>query len=210
VNASRNSAAVNLQRIRRKAGKPAGLRWVLVAVLLAGLGVTAFGYLGLGGQQVLIATSQILPGDTLDATNTTVVNADLGQRAGVYLRGMPSDSISVRAVAAGEFIPESAAATSLAKELVSLALELSHPVSSTLQPGDRVDVFATEALSSGAVGEPEQVASSAWVRKITSDTSMGQHSTSVEISFSPDYLKLLLTAMARGDDLALVATGESR
>ncbi|MFM5904460.1 MAG: hypothetical protein ACKOOD_05200 [Microbacteriaceae bacterium] len=207
MNSSRNSAAINLQRIRRKTGKTSALRWVLVALLASGLGVMAFGYLGFGSQQVLVATAQILPGDALNANNTAVVSVDLGQRAGVYLRGVPSDSIAVRAVGAGEFIPESSSANSLAKQLVSLAIELNNPVSTTVQPGDRVDVFATEAMPSGQVGEPEQVASAAWVRKITTDSSMGQRSTSVELSFSPDYLSLLLTAMARGDELALVASG---
>lgn len=210
MNSSRNSAAINLQRIRRKTGKTSSLRWALVALLASGLGVMVFGYLGFGSQQVLVATEQILPGDALNSDNTAVVSVDLGQRAGVYLRGVPSDSIAVRAVGTGEFIPESSSANSLAKQLVSLAIELNNPVSMTVKPGDRVDVFATEAMSSGQVGEPEQVASAAWVRKITTDTAMGQRSTSVELSFSPDYLSLLLTAIARGDELALVASGETR
>jgi Flp pilus assembly protein CpaB len=169
-----------------------------------GIGLVLFDIAASGSNQVLIATSQILPGDKLDQSNTRAVSADLDVHADLYLRGIGGQSVARDAISEGEFIAKSEVVSQNAALLKSIAIEIKRPISTAIRAGDKVDVYCTKSLNAGSVGEPELTVSSAWVRKITQDSALGQSTAVVELLFSEEFLPGLLSSISREDDIALV------
>jgi Flp pilus assembly protein CpaB len=201
---ARDETPSTLQRLRRKPSKRSSAKIGLVAVLILGIGLVLFDIAASGSNQVLIATSQILPGDKLDQSNTRAVSADLDVQADLYLRGIGGQSVARDAISEGEFIAKSEVVSQNAALLKSIAIEIKRPISTAIRAGDKVDVYCTKSLNAGSVGEPELTVSSAWVRKITQDSALGQSTAVVELLFSEEFLPGLLTSISREDDIALV------
>lgn len=201
---ARDETPSTLQRLRRKPSKRSSAKIGLVAVLILGLGLVLFDIAASGSNQVLIATSQILPGDKLDQSNTSAVSADLDVQADLYLRDISGQSVARDAISEGEFIAKSEVVSQNAARLKSIAIEITRPISSLIRAGDKVDVYCTKSLNAGSVGEPELTVSSAWVRKITQDSALGQSTAVVELLFSEEFLPGLLSSISREDDIALV------
>ncbi len=201
---ARDETPSTLQRLRRKPSKRSSAKIGLVAVLILGIGLVLFDIAASGSNQVLIATSQILPGDKLDQSNTRAVSADLDVQADLYLRGIGGQSVARDAISEGEFIAKSEVVSQNAALLKSIAIEIKRPISTAIRAGDKVDVYCTKSLNAGSVGEPELTVSSAWVRKITQDSALGQSTAVVELLFSEEFLPGLLSSISREDDIALV------
>jgi len=201
---ARDETPSTLQRLRRKPSKRSSSKIGLVAVLILGIGLVLFDIAASGSNQVLIATSQILPGDKLDQSNTRAVSADLDVQADLYLRGIGGQSVARDAISEGEFIAKSEVVSQNAARLKSIAIEIKRPISTAIRAGDKVDVYCTKSLNAGSVGEPELAVSSAWVRKITQDSALGQSTAVVELLFSEEFLPGLLSSISREDDIALV------
>jgi len=201
---ARDETPSTLQRLRRKPSKRSSAKIGLVAVLILGIGLVLFDIAASGSNQVLIATSQILPGDKLDQSNTRAVSADLDVQADLYLRGIGGQSVARDAISEGEFIAKSEVVSQNAARLKSIAIEIKRPISTAIRAGDKVDVYCTKSLNAGSVGEPELTVSSAWVRKITQDSALGQSTAVVELLFSEEFLPGLLSSISREDDIALV------
>jgi hypothetical protein len=201
---ARDETPSTLQRLRRKPSKRSSAKIGLVAALILGIGLVLFDIAASGSNQVLIATSQILPGDKLDQSNTRAVSADLDVQADLYLRGIGGQSVARDAISEGEFIAKSEVVSQNAALLKSIAIEIKRPISTAIRAGDKVDVYCTKSLNAGSVGEPELTVSSAWVRKITQDSALGQSTAVVELLFSEEFLPGLLTSISREDDIALV------
>jgi hypothetical protein len=201
---ARDETPSTLQRLRRKPSKRSSAKIGLVAALILGIGLVLFDIAASGSNQVLIATSQILPGDKLDQSNTRAVSADLDVQADLYLRGIGGQSVARDAISEGEFIAKSEVVSQNAALLKSIAIEIKRPISTAIRAGDKVDVYCTKSLNAGSVGEPELTVSSAWVRKITQDSALGQSTAVVELLFSEEFLPGLLSSISREDDIALV------
>jgi hypothetical protein len=125
-------------------------------------------------------------------------------QADLYLRGIGGQSVARDAISEGEFIAKSEVVSQSAALLKSIAIEIKRPISTAIRAGDKVDVYCTKSLNAGSVGEPELTVSSAWVRKITQDSALGQSAAVVELLFSEEFLPGLLSSISREDDIALV------
>lgn len=207
---ARDEITSTLQRLRRKPSRRSASKIVLLALLTLGIALVVVDLTSSGSQRVLIATTQILPGDSLDDSNTVKISVDLQGQSRFYMDDLAGQRVARSAISAGEFIPVSKVATQLAVQLTSAALEVKRPMSSEIRAGSKVDVYCTKMLSSGGVGEPELTVAGAWVRKITESSALGQTSQIVQLSFAVDYLPELLSCIAREDDTSLVSSGSDQ
>lgn len=201
---AREEITSTLQRLRRKPTKRSASRTVLFALLALGIALAIVDLNGFGIPQVLVASKQILPGDKLDESNTSKVSVDLQGRSNLYLTKLSNQRVARDAISVGEFIPVSKVVTQYAAQLTSLAIEINRPISGEIRPGGRVNLYSTAKLVTGSASEPELTVVGAWVRKITQNSSMGQSTLIVELSFAEEYLPGLLSSIADEDDIALV------
>jgi hypothetical protein len=202
--------------------KRKALKVTFGVALLVGLGLISFDLTGIGSSRAVITTEQLLPGDHLTASNTKLVEADLGQAAKSYLdeatwrsalageRVEPLDNWSVvRPIGAGEFVAKSGLTSAASLELAAVAIEFETPLPANITAGSRVDLFATRMLASNQIGEPQLIASGAWVRSIRIEDSVGRNIQVVELALNRLYLSEVLAAIARSDFLALVASSDA-
>jgi hypothetical protein len=201
---ARDETPSTLQRLRRKTSKRSPAKIGLLTVLVLGIGLVLFDIASSGSNQVLIATSQILPGDTLDQSNTRAVSTNLDSQAKFYMQNIGAQSVAREAISEGEFIAKSEVVSQTAARLTSMAVQVKRPISSAISAGDKVDIYCTKSLTAGSVGEPELTVVGALVRKITQDSALGQTIAVVELSFSQEFLPGLLSSISREDDIALV------
>jgi len=195
-----------LQRLRPKSAKRSFSKIALLALMVLGIGLVLFDSVSAGSKQVLVATAQILPGDKIDLTNTTSVSIDLQGQSDLYLRELKSKHVARYGISPGELVPLSKLADESQAQLTSLVVQIQRPISGAMKAGDKVDVYCTKLLAAGSVGEPELTVIGAFIRSVTTSSALGQTSQNVEISFGPQFLPGLLTAISRKDDIALVNT----
>ena len=188
------------------------LKALLATSLLVGFGLIAFDLFGAGGASYLVAREQLLPGDPLTSANTQVVHAELGQVAAPYfatgskLASALADGklFATRPVDRGELLPKSATSSLRPNSLATIAVEFESALSRSIQPGERVDLYATELLAGSQVSTTRLIATSAWIRAIENRESVGRTLPVVEIALNRTFLEDVLAAVARSDKLALV------
>jgi hypothetical protein len=200
----REEITTTLQRLRRKPSKRSASKSVLIVLLALGIGLAVADLTGVGMPRVLVASKQILPGDKLDASNTSLASVDLQDRAHLYLNHITEQRIARDAISEGELIPVSKVATQTTTRLASIAIEIDRPLSGEIRAGVRVDVYSTSTQATGMASEPELTVVGAWVRNIKQNSSLGQNIQVVELSFAQEYLSGLLSSIANDDDIALV------
>lgn len=200
----REEFTTTLQRLRRKPSKRSASKSVLIVLLALGIGLAVADLTGLGMPRVLVASKQILPGDKLDASNSSLASVDLQDRAHLYLNHITEQRIARDAISEGELIPVSKVATQTTTRLASIAIEIDRPLSGEIRAGGRVDVYSTSTQATGMASEPELTVVGAWVRNIKQNSSLGQNIQVVELSFAQEYLSGLLSSIANDDDIALV------
>lgn len=209
------------------------LKVTLGALLTLGLALVILDIVGVGGASYLVATEQIIPGDSLTQRNTRLVRAELGEASANYLTAIPTGesskqgvggqsnhsfgatsnqsfgAVATRSFSAGELIPSTAVATSEGSDLAAIAIDFSTPLARTIVAGSRVDVFSTRLLSGAQVDEPRLIAAGAWIRKIETDTSVGRTTHVVDLALSRMFLPEVLAAVARSDFLTIVESATS-
>ena len=201
------------------------LKVTLGAVLTLGLALVILDIVGVGGASYLVATEQIIPGDSLTQRNTRLVRAELGEASANYLTAIPTGepskegvgaqsnrsfgAVATRSFSAGELIPSTAVATTEGSDLAAIAIDFGTPLARTIVAGSRVDIFSTRLLSGAQVDEPRMIAAGAWVRKIETDTSVGRTTHVVDLALSRMFLPEVLAAVARSDFLTLVESAPS-
>ncbi|NDH64785.1 MAG: hypothetical protein EBY26_00050 [Microbacteriaceae bacterium] len=203
---AREEFTTTLQRLRPKSAKRSVSKVALLVLVVLGIGLVIFDLVNTGSKQVLVSTLQILPGDKIDQTNATLVSIDLQGQSDLYLSVLKPNRVSRYAISPGELIPKSMVTDESAAQLTTLVLQLQRPMSASVRIGDKVDVYCTKLLAAGSVGEPELTVIGAFVRSISASSALGQNTQNVELSFSPQFLPGLLTAVSREDDIALVNT----
>jgi len=203
---AREEFTTTLQRLRPKSAKRSVSKVALLVLVVLGIGLMIFDLVNAGSKQVLVSTLQILPGDKIDQTNATLVSIDLQGQSDLYLSVLKPNRVSRSAISPGELIPKSSVTDDSAAQLTTLVLQLQRPMSASVRTGDKVDVYCTKLLAAGSVGEPELTVIGAFVRSISASSALGQNTQNVELSFRPQFLPGLLTAVSREDDIALVNT----
>jgi hypothetical protein len=175
-----------------------------VFVLAAGFGAVRF--LGFGQPVLLVATKTIVAGDLLSSANTTLAPVDLQGSESIYLGHLtPTDTFATATIATGELVPKRILADSSSASLVSVTLELSGLLSSTVTEGRQVDLWSAGGNSFDVPTSPRMLASQAVVRTIRSATALSKTTTTVELAMNPEYLDSVLAAQAAKHYLTLIA-----
>jgi hypothetical protein len=171
---------------------------ILIAAIVVVLNLHTQGQLN----RVLTATTDIAPGEILNASNSTIQTVDVNSQK--YLSHIPKDGRTTQAILKGQFIPI---------QSVSQTQDIRTPIrfnglqtiSEQLSIGDHVDVWATpndRQRGSGA----EVVAFDAIVTKVINTSNMAINQSSVELRIHPDYLLGVLEAKANGLSIELILT----
>jgi hypothetical protein len=195
----------NLRLRKPRAGKRLN-RIGLAAVLVLALGFGAVRFLGLGQPMLLVATKTIVAGDRLTGGNTKLAPAEVRGAEVAYLEQLgPTETYATATIAAGELVPKRLMAESSLASLVSVTLDLSGSLSSTVAEGRQVDLWSAGGNNFDTVTSPRMLATQATVRTIRSSTALSKTTTTVELAMNPEYLDAVLAAQASKQYLTLVA-----
>ncbi len=166
---------------------------------------------------VYAASSNLSPGDRIDADDLLLRHVSLDAAHGLYLRpgDLPDDGLLAGSVIrTGELVPLSAVGTGDGARSTSLVLQLNVRVSSAVVPGALVDVWSAAATTAdvsslGAFGPPIVLATDAVVVRIVDDEGIiaGSDGDSVEVLVPRVRIARLLQAIANQDALAVVPAG---
>jgi predicted outer membrane protein len=193
-------------RLRKPRANKRLTRIGLVAVLVLALGFGAVRFLGLGQPMLLVATKTIVAGDRLTAGNTKLAPADVRGAEVAYLDQFgPTETFATATIAAGELVPKRLLAESSLASLVSVAIEMSGSLSSTVAEGREVDLWSAGGNNFDSLTAPRMIASQATVRTLSSTTALSKTTTTVELAMNPEYLDAVLAAQASKQYLTLVA-----
>ncbi|MFM2433662.1 MAG: hypothetical protein RI974_402 [Actinomycetota bacterium] len=195
----------NLRLRKPRAGKRLN-RIGLAAVLVLALGFGAVRFLGLGQPMLLVATKTIVAGDRLTGGNTKLAPAEVRGAEVAYLEQLgTTETYATATIAAGELVPKRLMAESSLASLVSVTLDLSGSLSSTVAEGRQVDLWSAGGNNFDTVTSPRMLATQATVRTIRSSTALSKTTTTVELAMNPEYLDAVLAAQASKQYLTLVA-----
>ena len=195
----------NLRLRKPRAGKRLN-RIGLAAVLVLALGFGAVRFLGLGQPMLLVATKTIVAGDRLTGGNTKLAPAEVRGAEVAYLEQLgPTETYATATIAAGELVPKRLMAESSLASLVSVTLDLSGSLTSTVAEGRQVDLWSAGGNNFDTVTSPRMLATQATVRTIRSSTALSKTTTTVELAMNPEYLDAVLAAQASKQYLTLVA-----
>jgi len=195
----------NLRLRKPRASKRLSRIGLAVALVLA-LGFGAVRFLGFGQPMLLVASKTIVAGDLLTADNTRLEPADLLGAHSPYLGQLaPPESFATSTIAAGELVPRRLLADKSLATMVSVTLELSGPMPSTVIEGRQVDLWSAGGNNFDSPTTPRLLAARAIVRSIVTSTALSKTATIVELAMNPEYLDSVLAAQAAKQYLALVA-----
>lgn len=203
----------------KKAGRRRSVNTrVVVGVLLVAVSVVSvFGLMRFTSHQstTLVATRLLVEGQQITAADVSQRSVQIGEIAGQYFDApeLAVGKVVMRSIAPGEFIPR--ASVGEASEVIetSIVIEIDSPLASRLSPGSRVDVWATEDLSSS---QSYEATSPAEPQLVVSRARLAQHVKSsggfdvgvdrVEIVVDRQYIPVVLDVQSRGYSFHVVAT----
>lgn len=173
--------------------------------------------------EVYVAASDLTPGQTVGADEVLVRQVALDDAAARYLAPgdlPPEGLVAVATIRQGELVPRSSLGEAAGLDATALVLELDGEVSSTVEAGAVVDVWATAEPSTfadadddtgpvGAFGAPVVLSPDAVVVRVLDDDGLvsGGEGRSVEVLIPRIRVARLLQAIANGDALAIVPAG---
>ncbi|WP_294179313.1 hypothetical protein [uncultured Schumannella sp.] len=196
---------------RRRAADPRlfiGLVLVAVSVLgVVGI-VSAFDQ----RSSVYAAGVALQPGDRIVAADLVERRVDLDGGEGLYLAvgQLPEEGLVVtEAIRAGELVGVSALGDASAVGSTALVLTLAAPVSSSLEPGSRVDVWMAAAVTDGLAAPPAVLVADAVLVEVRENDGFisSADGASVEVLVPRARVARILQAIADDLDLAVVPAG---
>lgn len=195
----------NLRLRKPRASKRLNRIGLAIALVLA-VGFGAVRFFGFGQPMLLVASKTIVAGDLLTADNTSLEPADLLGEQTPYLSQLaPPESFATATIAVGELVPKRLLADNSVATMVSITLELSGPLSSTVVEGRQADLWSAGGNNFDSPASPRMLAAQAIVRSIVTSTALSKTTTTVELAINPDYLDSVLAAQAAKQYLTLVA-----
>ena len=195
----------NLRVRKPRAGKRLK-RFGLATALVLALGFGAVRFLGIGQPMLLVASKTIAQGDLLTASNTQLVAADVSNSESSYLaQPAKPETFATATIGAGELVPKRLLAAKSVASLVSVTLELSGALSSTVVEGRQVDLWSAGGIGFDSPLAPRMLASQAIVRSILTATALSKTTTTVELAMDAEYLDAVLAAQAAKQYLTVVA-----
>jgi hypothetical protein len=185
-----------VQRLGRRKGT-----WLALPVAIALGAATALLWPQPASTQVLVANRDLSEGTLASAADFTLQRVKLGDSASLYLSKFPAGGVVISRLAKGQLLARSALAPSPLQVTLATVLTFKDQLPLHVREGSRVDIWATERAD-GA--EPSSIAQECVVANLTSQSSLGQKTTSVEVNCLPEFLPMLLKAKATDATLALV------
>ena len=194
-------------RIRKPRTSKRLNRILLATVLVLASGFGAVRLLGIGQPVFLVATKTIAAGDRITIENTKLAPVDLqGVDSHYLVQFAPKDSFATETIGPGELIPKRLLGDGSQGALVSISLELSGPLSSTVVEGRKVDLWSAGGSTFESVTSPRMLAARCTVRSIVTTTALSKTTSTVELAMNPEYLDAVLAAQASKHYLTLVVT----
>lgn len=199
---------------------------LLLGLLLVGASVAAvMALVGAADARIAVyaAAETLAPGDRVYADDLVERSVALDGAEDLYLQvgQIPDDGIIVaQPVVAGQLVPMTAAGSTDGVRATSLVLRLSGPVSTVVETGTLVDVWAVAAPGgasfdasgegNGAVTTPVVLVSQATVVRVLDDDTLiagGGGGSTVEVLVPRTRVARILQAIANDDALSVVPTG---
>ncbi|MBN9606143.1 MAG: hypothetical protein J0G30_05985 [Actinomycetales bacterium] len=167
---------------------------------------------------VFAAAHAIAPGERLDEGALVLRQVALDGAGGLYLTpgaGL-DDAVALAPIREGELVALSAVGAAGELDAASVVLALASPLSASVEPGDRVDIWIATPAESGITaadaGPPAPpavlVADAVVVRVVADDGLVGsKERLGVEVLVPRDRVARVVQALADGSSLAAVPAG---
>ncbi|MGY5765959.1 SAF domain-containing protein [Brachybacterium sp. DNPG3] len=200
------TAAAPVMRLRRPRWKDprliVGVVLVIASVLMGALLVSRLSQTA----TVLVARTDIVPGQVLDASVLTTVDVRLGDQDEMYvgdIGAIPEGAVASHAVRSGELLPSSAVGQAVDISLRPVVIPVGSAVAESVTVGAPVELWHTEDADKGS-GETSLLVEDAVVRRIDEGSALGMQSRSVEVLVPQDRLAEVLEVLARGERLDVI------
>lgn len=207
--------AAEAPRLRRPSWRDPRLLAGVLLVLLSVVGVVMLVQTIDRSQGYWAAQHDLAPGTALEASQLTVVQAQLGDAGDDYLpadQPAPEGRFVRGTVSQGELLPAAAVVEGdpQSRQPVSLTLSDQLPVGTGV--GDRVDVWVAEPEGTQVFAEPELVAAGAELAEVgeSSGTFGTAGEMSLQVLLDPDVLPEVLDAKANGSRISVVPSAGGR
>ncbi|MFB2572293.1 flagellar biosynthesis protein FlgA [Micrococcus sp. IITD107] len=196
-------------RLRRPSWKDPRLAAGILLVVLSVVGVVMLVRSVDHSEGYWVASQDLVPGREITQDQLTVVQAQLGDAAGLYLHAdepAPVGSVVQGAVRRGELLPSETVAEVDPAGRQPVAVSLQDPLPAGVEPGDRVDLWIAEAVQNQEYSTPVLVAESAELAEVgESSGAFGASTTTVvQILLGPEQLPTVLEAKANGAKISVV------
>ncbi len=152
-------------------------------------------------RQVLVAKRDLAAGSLASAKDFEPRRVQIGDSDSVYLTELPTGSVLVTRITAGQLLPRNALTPNPATARLPTMLQFKDPLPTRLRVGTTVDVWSTD---NAPAAEPAPTALECLVGSLATQNSLGQQTTIVEVECLSEYLPALLKAKASGVSIALV------
>ena len=152
-------------------------------------------------RQVLVAKRDLAAGSLASAKDFEPRSVQIGDSESLYLAELPTGSILVTRITAGQLLPRNALAPNPATVRLPTMLQFKDPLPTRLRVGAVVDVWST---ANAPAAQPVPTALECLVGSLATQNSLGQQTTIVEVECLSEYLPALLKAKASAVSIALV------
>jgi len=162
------------------------------------------------GAEVYAVRATVTPGQRLAASDFVPTTVRLGRALDRYVAAgsVPGEGVLVtRTIEAGELVPRSAVTTGDQVDASTVVVTTRGALPSGLEAGSLVDLWSAPATDEGSPGAPGILISGAEIVKVLAADGglLPAQQAEVELRVTHDEVGLVLTAIAAGDALDLVA-----
>lgn len=203
-----SAPAPSLTRLRRPSWKDprllVGILLVLVSVVGGALLVRHLSETTV----VLVARTEIAPGEVVESADLEPVEVRLGDTAGVYLDSaaeVPEGSTALRSLGRGELVPREAIGQPQQNALRIVSIPTDAALSAAIGPNTVVEIWSTPTPGPQERTVPAtRVVQHAVVRTVTDSGSLALGDRVVDVLVEEDAVPAVLEAVAADGSIALV------
>lgn len=196
------------ERERRRLDPRLVIGVVLIAVSTAGVWALVSGLDAT--TEVYTVRDTVTPGDRIGAADLAPAPVQLGEALDRYVTPdrLPADGALVtRTIRAGELVPRSAVTDASAAGLATVVVTLRGALPTGLGPGATVDVWAAAPAEGDAFAAPVVLVAGAEITAVVEPGGLVATGAGIEVELrvTHDQVGTVLTAIAEGDAIDLVA-----
>lgn len=188
--------------------------------VIAGLGLVVISLVGVTGvvlamdraEEYVVATEDMVPGETIDEHTLATVWLHVRDRSVPYLTPVDLASsgsrVVLRLIRAGELIPRGSLGTARSDDVTVISLPLNTGGGDSLQPGNRIDVWVSAPRPDTAYSVPQVIAPGALLLAIRQEEGFAVDPNSrfldIEVAFRD--VAPLIHALANDFDIRITPT----